>query len=112
MSSNEESIEEKITENQKKEEEEEEEIEEPYENELHYASSDFLMNIIPKNVNKKKFDDFFSKLLIKKLSSIKNLLEIEPKSTSEFLNFLIFLTEIKKEYYIGAGKILICSNRQ
>ena len=76
-------------------------------NSINYASNDFFMNIIPKTLTKEKFDAYFSELYLKKLSSIKNLLEIEPRCTSELQNVLIFFSKIKKHFYIGAGKILI-----
>ena len=76
-------------------------------NSINYASNDFFMNIIPKTLTKEKFDAYYSELYLKKLYSIKNLLEIEPKCTSELQNVLIFFSKLKKNFYIGAGKILI-----
>ena len=78
----------------------------PY-NDYHYASPEFFMNIIPKTITKEKFDNFYTELYLRKLTEIKNLLEIDPKSSSELQNYLIFLSKIKKEFYVGAGKILI-----
>ena len=72
-----------------------------------YASPEFFINIIPKTLTKEKFDNFYTELYLKKLTAITNLLEIDPKSSSELQNYLIFLTKVKKEFYIGAGKILL-----
>ena len=76
-------------------------------NNYHYASPEFFMTIIPKTLTKEKFDNFYTELYLKKLTAIKNLLEIDPKSSSELQNYLIFLSKIKKQFYVGAGKILI-----
>ena len=94
-----ESIEEKIidTENQ----------EENKDNNYHYDSPEFFMNIIPNTLTKEKFENFYTELYLKKLTAIKNLLEIDPKSSSELQNYLIFISKIKKQFYVGAGKILI-----
>lgn len=94
-----ESIEEKIVDSEQKEES-------PINN-YHYASPEFFINIIPKTLTKEKFDNFYTELYLKKLTAIRNLLEIDPRSSSELQNFLIFLSKIKKQFYIGAGKILI-----
>ena len=102
MSSKDESIEVKIESENK---DEKEENDENFNN--IYASSDFFMNIIPKTLTKEKFDKYYTELYLKKLYSIKNLLEIEPKSISELQNTLIFFSKIKKNFYVGAGKILI-----
>ena len=72
-----------------------------------YASPEFFIRIIPKTINKEKYNNYYKELYLKKLAKIKNLLEIEPKSSSELQNYLIFLSNIKKEFYVGAGKILI-----
>ena len=72
-----------------------------------YATSEFFINIIPKTINKEKYNNFYTELYLKKLTAIKNLLEINPKSSLELQNYLIYLSNIKKEFYIGAGKILI-----
>ena len=72
-----------------------------------YTSPEFFINIIPKTLTQKKFDKYYTELILKKMNSIKNLLEIEPKCVSELQNVLIFLSKIKKKFYIGAGKILI-----
>jgi len=74
---------------------------------FYYATPEFFMDIIPKTLTQEKFDNYFSQLYLKKLHSIKNLLEIEPKCTSELQNVLIFFSKIKKNFYVGAGKILI-----
>ena len=102
MSSKDESIEVKIESENK---DEKEENDENFNN--NYASSDFFMNIIPKTLTKEKFDKYYTELYLKKLYSIKNLLEIEPKSISELQNTLIFFSKIKKNFYVGAGKILV-----
>ena len=102
MSSKDESIEVKIESENK---DEKEENDENFNN--IYASSDFFMNIIPKTLTKEKFDKYYTELYLKKLYSIKNLLEIEPKSISELQNTLIFFSKIKKNFYVGAGKILV-----
>ena len=72
-----------------------------------YATPEFFINIIPKTINKEKYNNFYTELYLKKLTAIKNLLEINPKSSLELQNYLIYLSNIKKEFYIGAGKILI-----
>ena len=102
MSSKDESIEVKIESENK---DEKEENDKNFNN--IYASSDFFMNIIPKTLTKEKFDKYYTELYLKKLYSIKNLLEIEPKSISELQNTLIFFSKIKKNFYVGAGKILV-----
>ena len=95
-----ESIEDKIIDTENKEE--------MSNNDYHYASSEFFMKVIPKTLTQKKFDNFYTELYLKKLTAIKNLLEVEPRSSFELQNYLIFLSKIKKEFYVGAGKILIC----
>ena len=72
-----------------------------------YASPEFFIKIIPKTLTKEKFDNFYTELYLTKLTAIKNLLEIDPKSSSELQNYLIFLSKVKKQFYIGAGKILL-----
>ena len=99
MSSKDESIEVKL-ESENKEENEDN-------NKIIYASPEFFMYIIPKTLTKEKFNNYYSQLYLKKLISIINLLEIEPKCTPELQNVLVFFSKIRKKFYIGAGKILI-----
>ena len=99
MSSKDESIEVKI-ESENKEENSEQ-------NKISYVSPEFFMDIIPKTLTKEKFDQYYTQLYVQKLTSIKNLLEIEPKCTSELQNVLIFFAKVRKKFYVGAGKILI-----
>ena len=101
-SSKNESIEVKIETDKKQDKDENEKN-----NFFNYASNDFFMNIIPKTLTKEKFETYYSELYLNKLSSIKNLLEIEPKCISELQNALIFFSKLKKNFYIGAGKILV-----
>ena len=84
-------------------------LEENSENNINYpyASPDFFIKVIPRTITKEKFDTFYSEIYLKKLNSIKNLLDIDPKSSSELQNYLIFLTQFKKEFYVNGGKILI-----
>ena len=99
MSSKDESIEVKIESENK---EEKEDV-----NTTQLVSAEFFINIIPKTLTQEKFDKYYSQLYFTKLSSIKNLLEIEPKCTSELQNVLIFFSKVRKNFYVGAGKILI-----
>ena len=99
MSSKDESIEVKIESENK---DEKEENDENFNN--IYASSDFFMNIIPKTLTKEKFDKYNTELYLKKLYSIKNLLEIEPKSISELQNTLIFFFQNQKEFLCWCRK--------
>ena len=98
MELNNENLEENAFENQNNEE---------YENNYHYASPEFFIKIIPNTITKEKFENFYTELYLRKLSSIQNLLEVEPKSSSQLQNYLIFISKIKKQFYVGAGKVLI-----
>ena len=104
MSSKDESIEVKIESDNREEKEEN--------NTISIASPEYFMNMIPKKLSKEKLEKYYSQLYFTKLSSIKNLLEIEPKCSSELQNALIFFAEIRKNFYVGAGKILISINPQ
>ena len=102
MSSKDESIEVKIESDNREEKEES--------NTISIASPEYFMNMIPKKLSNEKLEKYYSQLYFTKLSSIKNLLEIEPKCSSELQNALIFFAEIRKNFYVGAGKILISIN--
>lgn len=77
------------------------------ENNYHYASPEFFIKIIPNTITKEKFENFYTELYLRKLASIQNLLEVDPKSSSQLQNYLIFISKIKKQFYVGAGKVLI-----
>jgi hypothetical protein len=77
------------------------------ENNYHYASPEFFMKIIPNTITKEKFENFYTELYLRKLLSMQNLIEVDPKSSSQLQNYLIFISKVRKQFYVGAGKVLI-----
>ena len=71
---------------------------------------DYFINKIPQFINKENYEKFHNEKYLEKLLFYNNILDIEPKTKSEFINYLIFLLQCKNEYYISSGKILLYLN--
>ena len=71
---------------------------------------DYFINKIPQLINKENYEKFHNEKYLEKLLDYNNILDIEPKTKSEFINYLIFLLQCKNEYYISSGKILLYLN--
>ena len=67
----------------------------------------YFMEQIPSKINKKKYENFIKKLKIEQYEKVSNLLDICGTSKSALIDYLLFLIQKKKEYYINSGRILL-----
>ena len=67
----------------------------------------YFMEQIPLKINKEKYENFIKKIKLEQYETVSNLLDICEKSKSALIDYLLFLIQIKKEYYINSGRILI-----
>ena len=67
----------------------------------------YFMEQIPSKINKEKYENFIKKIKLEQYEKVSNLLDICGKSKSALIDYLLFLIQKKKEYYINSGRILI-----